>query len=68
MTQIDKQDIMDILSLIGGAQIRFADAERAVELRRKLEAMLEEQEHPQYPDVDYRTLDPKKQAKDAPRV
>jgi len=41
VTQLDKQDIMDILSLIGGAQIRFADAERAVELRRKLEAMLE---------------------------
>lgn len=39
--QLDKQDIMDILALISGAQIRFADAERAVELRRKLEAMLE---------------------------
>lgn len=32
---------MKILALIAGAQIRFADAERAVELRRKLEAMLE---------------------------
>lgn len=39
--KLNKQDIMDILALIAGAQIRFADAERAVELKRKLEAMLE---------------------------